>query len=157
MLTNRPNQIPDDAVNIIEMFVMTEPAPGPRCTMQEGSSFHWKTRRSKSCLPELLWRSTSRGSLPGWPHLGEETLLPDPVLPSPADWVDEDRRNVWVPFGRRCHKHQNPAISWSLVVAESAAGARRLHFSALQASASVKENVPSDSEVSRLLKHYTAY
>ena len=36
------------------------------------------------------------------------------------------------------------------MVAETATGARRLHFSA-QASASVRENVPADSHI--ILKH----
>ena len=60
------------------------------------------------------------------------------------------------PTGLHCDKHQNHATSLSLVaarvVAESAADARRLHFSA-QASASVRENVPAYSTVSHLLKN----
>ena len=55
-----------------------------------------------------------------------------------------------------CHKHQIHATSWSHVVArvdaESAAGARWLHFSA-HASASVREKAPADSKISRVLKH----
>ena len=87
-------------------------------------------------------------------HLCGETLLLDPVLPSPTDWRVCVRACVraWVrvcvwrqkeymsPTGLHCHKHQNHVTSWSLVaarvVAESAACARRMHFSA-QASASV--------------------
>ena len=57
--------------------------------------------------------------------------------------------------GLHCHKHINHATSLSLVaarvLAESAACARRLHFSA-QATASVRENVPADLSFTQTLQ-----
>ena len=137
----------------LSYLCLTEPAPAPRWTMPEESSFHGKQwiPPTQAALVEHVKRAVYQGG-----HMWGKTLLPDPVLPSPTDWGWVKTEGMYEPTGQRCHKHQNPATSWSLVaarvVAESAAGARRLHFSA-QASASVRENVPADSKISHLLKH----
>jgi len=141
----------------LSYFFLTELAPESRWTMQEGSSFHGKTWSSKSRLPELLWWSTSseqstRVVTSGGRHC-YQTLCCHHQLTG-GGWRQKECMS---PTGRRCHKHKNPAMSWTLVaarvVAESTTGARRLHFSA-QASACVRENVPADSDkISHLLKH----
>ena len=137
----------------LSYLCLTEPAPAPRWTMPEESSFHVKTRipPTRAAPVEHVKRAVYQGG-----HICGKTLLPDPVLPSPTDWGWVKTEGIYEPTGQHCHKHLNPAMSWSLVaarvVAESAAGARRLHFSA-QASASVRENVPADSMISHLLKH----
>jgi len=78
------------------------------------------------------------------------TLLPDHVLPSPTDlgWVKTEGlyETHWTTLSR------TDALVAARVVAERAACARRLHFSA-QASAYMRENMPADSKISDLLKH----
>ena len=64
----------------------TEPAPAPRWTMQEGSSFHEKKSVQqippiRGVLEEHVKSAVYKGG-----HIWGKTLLPDSVLPSPTDW-----------------------------------------------------------------------
>ena len=158
MLANGPKEIPDDAMNIIERFVILMFDRTSTCTKVDHARRKLfpqeKLWHSESHLPELLWWSMSREQstrlvTSGGRHC-YQTLCCHHQLTG-GGW----RQKEWMsPTGWHCHKHQNPATSWSLVaarvVAESAADARRLHFSA-QASASVRENVPADSKISHVL------
>ena len=76
-----------------------------------------------------------------------KTRLPHPVLPSSTDggWVKTE--GLYEPhWTTLLHASKSCLELISYGVAESASGARRLHFRA-QTSASVRENVPVDSKI----------
>ena len=133
MFTYGPNEITDDAVNIMERFVILLFDRTSTCTKVEHAKRTFFPRKpavqqippTRAALEEHTKRAVYQGG-----HIWGKKLLPDPVLPSPTEWgwVKTEGTKSGCKNRYRCKK------------------------AALQckASASVRENVPADSHI---LKH----
>ena len=89
MLADGPREIPVDAMNITEKFVILLFDRTSTCTKVDHARRKLFPRKhsvqqiqpTRAALEEHI----KERSLPRWSHLGKK-LLPDPVLPSPNDW-----------------------------------------------------------------------
>ena len=75
-LADGPKEIPDDAISIIERFVILLFDRTSTCTnvnMQDGRSFHEKLAAANPTYPSCSRGACQESSLPGWSHLGEDT------------------------------------------------------------------------------------
>jgi len=87
MLAYGPKEIPDDAMNIIERFVIL--LFDSTCTKVDHAKRKLFPRKpsvkqippTRAALEEHAKRAVYQGG-----HIWGKKLLPDPVLPSPIDW-----------------------------------------------------------------------
>ena len=89
ILADGPKEIPDDAVNIIERFVILLFDRTSTCTKVDHARRKLFPRKhsvqqippTRAALKEHVKRAVYQGG-----HIWGKKLLPDPVLPSPTDW-----------------------------------------------------------------------
>ncbi len=87
MLASRPKVIPDNAMNMIERFVILLFDRTSTCT--EVNDARWKVFPRKNAAQQIpptraaLVEHVKRAVCQGG-HIWGKTLLPDPVLPSPT-------------------------------------------------------------------------
>ena len=100
MLGNGPKVIPDDAMNIIERFVVLLFDRTSTCDKVNDARRKLFPRKNsveqipptRAALMEHVKRAVYQGG-----HIWGKTLLPDPVLPSPTDWGWVKREGLYEP------------------------------------------------------------